>query len=97
MTAALQTHLGIIRSAAHELELECERYSRESSGVMPAANAVTFPETEAATDPNLAIELPIRRGEAVYTAIAAFSNLVGAVCAFERVVMSLARGLDATR
>jgi hypothetical protein len=41
------------------------------------------------------VELPIPAGEAARTVVAAFSNLVAAVVAMEKVSMTLARALDA--
>ncbi|HXN30517.1 MAG TPA: hypothetical protein VN894_01600, partial [Polyangiaceae bacterium] len=42
-----------------------------------------------------AIELPIARGEASHTMLAALANLTAAVVAVERVAMACARALDA--
>ena len=59
--------------------------------VPPPAPPITSPQLP--TDEPV-IEMPIRKGEACYAVIAAYSNLVGAVVALEKVAMAIARALD---
>ena len=92
MTAAVAVHLQIIRSAAAELELECDRFAMES-GVMRAVDAVSFP-AEPATDPEIA---PICAGAAGMSVAGAFVDLLVAVDRAQAVCHAIARALDGTK
>lgn len=65
----------------------------DPSDTLPPDGAPTTPMLPMPEGP--AIELPIPRGEAAHTMLAALANLTAAVVAVERVAMACARALDA--
>lgn len=92
--SAIDTHLAIIRSAAHELELEADRFERES-GTVPIAVPVAR-DTIPAPAPEHEAEPPIPAGKARMHLAGAFVDVLLAIDRARMVADALARALDAT-
>jgi hypothetical protein len=90
---AVATHLRIIRSAAWELELEADRYERESGISEQRPDTIPAPAEEPRTDPDMA---PIAAGDAQLHVSGAFRDLLAALNRAEAVCDAIARQLDSS-